>query len=324
VLPLSEPSVVPSVKVFTQKVSGQFTANGSCNITEGLNDTVRASLEKKFPNATVEIKSITPVCAGPLVRAAGDRIEFVFEVIFESTEPDTFISPEEFIDTIEQNTASIATDISNETGDEVSVTDFRVIENPSASPSLSPAPTLSQQPTLSNKPSYEFFPSSSPTQSSGPTSTPTKAEDRTFNIVSSFKFDDSRRQWCLQAEHARVNAKFIMRPCTDRRSKQRRSKQKFYLDEYDQLRLRDYPIYCMRWKKTSIYLGYCPVGIETSKANFTYEKDHQHFIVQKPKFKYLLGVSIDSKYEKVRLFKQGGNNINDSTKSWSLHLVQQK
>eukprot|EP00979_Chaetoceros_neogracilis_P000148 scaffold42_cov229-Chaetoceros_neogracile.AAC.4 len=145
-----------------------------------------------------------------------------------------------------------------------------------------------------------------------------KSELRAFNIVSSFKFDDSRRQWCLQAKNVRVNAKFNMRPCIDSRSKQ-----KFYLDEHDQLRLRDYPTNCMRWKKKSIYLGYCPVGTETSKANFTYEKDHQHFIVQKPRFQYLLGVSIHNKYEKVRLFKQGGN-INDSTKSWSLHLVQQK
>jgi len=141
---------------------------------------------------------------------------------------------------------------------------------------------------------------------------------RTFNIVSSFKFDDSRRQWCLQAKNVRVNAKFNMRPCIHSRSKQ-----KFYLDEHDQLRLRDYPTYCMRWKKKAIYLGYCPVGTETSKAKFIYEKDHQRFIVQKPRFRYLLGVSIHNKYEKVRLFKQGGN-INDSTKSWSLQFGQQK
>eukprot|EP00979_Chaetoceros_neogracilis_P000298 scaffold75_cov239-Chaetoceros_neogracile.AAC.2 len=119
-----------------------------------------------------------------------------------------------------QNTASISTDISNETGDEVSVSDVRVIEFPSTSPSLSPAPTLSQQPTLSIKPSYEFFPSSiptqssfptsSPTQNSRPTSTPTKTEERTFNIVSSFNFDDSIRQWCLQAKNVRRRFKYLL------------------------------------------------------------------------------------------------------------------
>jgi hypothetical protein len=32
----------------------------------------------------------------------------------------------------------------------------------------------------------------------------------------------------------------------------------------------------------------------------------------------LLGMSVDNKYEKRRLFKHD-DNINDSTKSWSLH-----
>jgi hypothetical protein len=27
----------------------------------------------------------------------------------------------------------------------------------------------------------------------------------------------------------------------------------------------------MKWKKKAIYVGYCPVGIETSKAKFRYD-----------------------------------------------------
>lgn len=114
---------------------------------------------------SVGLISFTRNCSSSFGRAAGDSIEFVIEVIFESTEPDALISLEEIIDTIAQNenTASIATDISNETGNEVSVRDVRLIENPSTSLSLSPAPTHSLKPTLSNSPSNKLFPSSSPT-----------------------------------------------------------------------------------------------------------------------------------------------------------------
>jgi hypothetical protein len=298
-------------------VLAQFIVDGTCKITEGLKAVVEDNLLVIYKNATsVEVTSFKQVCGSSLGRAAGDRIEFTFVVTFESTEPDTSISPEEIIDTLEQNTDSIATAISNETGDEVSVTDVRVIEFPSASPSLSPAPTLSQQPTLSIKPSYEFFPSSSPTQSFVPTGTPTKVEDRTFNIVSSFKFDDSIRQWCLQAKNVRVNAKFNMRPCTGR------SKQKFHFDKFDQLRLRDHPTSCMRWKKRSVFLGRCVVGIETKNSTFKFDNDKQSFIVQKPRFQYLLGVSTFNKYEKVRLFKENSSFSNDSIRLWSLQFIE--
>eukprot|EP00979_Chaetoceros_neogracilis_P004623 scaffold797_cov408-Chaetoceros_neogracile.AAC.88 len=300
------------------KTAGMGTAVGNtCDYTQEIGAALTTAVVSIFPNGTANFLGSTENCASRFGRVAGDSVDILVEIILESNESGSPPpSPQEVIAAVSQNTAFIATTISEEIGIDVIVQNVGIIENPSASPSLSPAPTLSQQPTLSNKPSNEVFPSNAPTHS--PTSTPTKAEDRTFNIVSSFKFDDSIRQWCLQSKHVRVNAKFHMRPCTHSRSKQ-----KFYLDEHDQLRLRDHPTYCMRWKKKAIYLGYCPVGIETSKAKFTYEKDHQHFIVQKPRFQYLLGVSIHNKYEKVRLFKQGGN-INDSTKSWSLRFVQQK
>jgi hypothetical protein len=341
-LPSLEPTILPSdepsVKVFTKQELVKFALSGTCNVTDGLLAIVEGNLVIIYKNATsVEVTSFKQICGSALSRAAGDRIEFTFVVTFESTEPDTFISPEEIIDILEQNSASFATDIFNETGDQVSVIDVRVIEFPSASPSLSPAPTLSQQPTLSIKPSYEFFPSSIPTQSSfptssptqssfptsspsqsiRPTSTPTKAEDRTFNIVSSFKFDDSIRQWCLQAKNVRVNAKFNMRPCTGR------SKQKFFFDKFDQLRLRDNPTFCMRWRKRTIFLGNCEVGIETDNSTFKFDNDKQSFIVQKRRFKYLLGVGNGNlkKYEQVRLFKEGSSFSNDSVRLWSLQSI---
>jgi hypothetical protein len=339
--PTSDPtaslSFVPSSKptspmIFTSTTTTNILFAKTCKFDEKMVQAVASVLSPLFPktpkipsenptrrrNTTVNFLGHESLCVTPFGRAAGDKINLYFEIVSESTDAATLPSTEEVIDIVTQNAASVATIVSEEIGIEITIEDVSFVANPSASPSLSPAPTLSQKPTLSNKPSNEFIPSSSPTQSSVPTGTPTKSEDRTFKIRSSFKFDDSSRNWCLQAKNVRVNAKFNMRPCYDSRSKQ-----KFYLDKYDQLRLRDHPTYCMRWKKKAVYLGYCPVGTETSKAKFTYEENHQHFIVQKPRNQLLLGISIRNKYEKVRLFKVGGL-INDSTKSWSLHFDQQK
>jgi hypothetical protein len=294
------------------------TAVGStCDYTQEIGAAVTTAVVSIFPNGAANFLGSTENCASRFGRVAGDSVDILVEIMLESNETGTPPpSPQEVIATVSQNTAFIATTISEEIGIDVIVQNVGIIESPSASPSLSPAPTLSQQPTLSIKPSNEFFPSSSPTQSSRPTSTSTKAEDRTFRILSSFKFDDSRRRWCLQAKNIRVGAKFNMRPCKGG------SKQTFYLDEHDELRLRDYPTYCMRWSKKSISLGFCAIGTETSKAKFTYDKNKQSFVVQKPKFRYMVGVSKHNKYEKVRLFKEDGFNYNDSVESWSLELIE--
>jgi len=72
---------------------------------------------------------------------------------FHSTKiSSTLPSKEEIINNEAQNSASIATIISAETGIDITVTGIRSIENPSASPSISPTAILSQKPTLSNKP----------------------------------------------------------------------------------------------------------------------------------------------------------------------------
>ena len=231
------------------------------------------------------------------------------EIVSESTDSSTLPSNEEIISNVAQNSASIATIISAETGIDVTVTDVRSIENPSASPSISPTPTLSQKPTLSKKqaknasqavllPRVVLQPQ---------TVMPTKPENRTFNIVSSYKFDDSICTWCLQAERGKPGSKFNMRPCTGG------STQKFYFDEYIQFRLRNKQTFCMTWRKKSLYLGTCALETDTSKALFTYNQDDKYFVVQKLKSMYMVGVKEDNKYEVVRLF-------NDSVKSWSLQF----
>lgn len=93
-------------------------------------------------------------------------------------------------------------------------------------------------------------------------------------------------------------SKFVMRPCTGG------SAQKFYLDEYGQLHLRNRPTLCVIWRKKSVYLVKCALGTDTSKALFTYDQDKKSFVAQKLKSLYMVGVKEDKKYtyEVVRLF----------------------
>jgi len=309
------PSAFPTVTKAKSTTTTNIGIGNTCEYKASMANAVIAALKAIFPFATIDVLGFTENCASRFGRAAGDSVDLMVEIVSESTDSSVLPSNDEIISSVAQNSASIATIISDETGIDVTVTDVRMIENPSASPSISPTPTLSQKPTLSNKPSQEFFPSSSPTQSSVPTVMPTKPEDRTFNIVSSYKFDDSIRIWCLQARKGKPGSKFFMRPCTGG------STQKFYLDEYSQLRLRNRPTLCMIWRKKSLYLGKCALGTDTSKALFTYDQDKKSFVVQKLKSLYMVGVKEDKKYEVVRLFKQGGN-LNDSVQSWSLQWVR--
>ena len=94
------------------------------------------------------------------------------------------------------------------------------------------------------------------------------------------------------------------------------------MDNFDQLRLRSHPSFCVRWKKKQLKLGSCSDdGSTKSKAQFVFNNDTNTLSVQKEMSKTLLvGVRPNKKkYGAVRLFVDGADN--DSLNAWSLKMV---
>ena len=139
---------------------------------------------------------------------------------------------------------------------------------------------------------------------------------KTFHIQSSFTSDSYQGDWCLQAANLRLNANFNMRPCSTE------SKQKFFLDDLNQIRFKDSPNLCMEWKKKKLFVGECvdDRSVMDKTNRFVIDEMAGTIIVTKSKNNYLVGVVPKNKYQRVRLFKAGGK-VNDSVYSWSLKLI---
>jgi len=202
---------------------------------------VQDALEQAMENELAEtlvgnfaLNTVDGVNTGP-----ESGIVYLHEIVVTSTDPSSIPSPDEIVSILAENAEAIADAVTKETGIAISIAEVFLIENPSASSTMSPDPSLSHIPTLSDQePTKKCFPSSTPSMN---------PEDRTFNIVSSFYFNDSIRKWCLQAKNMRVGSEFNMMPCSNK------SKQKFYFDKFDQLvHLRDSPEMCMQWETRSL------------------------------------------------------------------------
>ena len=228
-----------------------------------------------------------------------------------STDPEDILEPEEFTELLNSKAQVVSEVVSTRLGIDIVVQDnARVIEAPSSKPSLSPAPSISQLPSLSLKPTLKNQPSASPTISQEPSSSPTKRSSNTFQITSSFKFDDSLRDFCLNAMNFRVGKRVKMRPClNDFR------KQLWFLDDFDQLRLRRRPEFCLIYKRRDIQLGKCKNDGTTNNSKFFYDKLRGEIYVQKQKRKLYVGLEPTAKYGPVKLFLE---NQNDSLNKWSL------
>jgi len=247
--------------------------------TPEMTDSVLNSLRDVLGGAEVLLDGIIVTCAGGNARA-GDSLAFLTRVVQTVTfdNADDILDPSELVATVNDNTAAIAENIAEVTGIDVVVEEARIVEEPSSAPTSSPAPSVSQNPTQSQKPSNQYFPSSNPSIS------PTTGELRTSNIVSSCRFDDWNRSWCLQAANVRVGSDLKVRPCRNGFNKQR-----WYLDNFDQLRLRSHPSLCVRWGKKQLKLGSCSDGGSTkSKAQFVFDNDTNALSVQKEMKKTLL------------------------------------
>ena len=296
----------PTVKKYASKTTTSIAFGNTCEYKAAMENAILASLRAIFPFANIAMIGFTQKCTSRNGRALGDSIEFLTEIIQESTDPSTILSAEDVVQGLEDNSGTIAATVSEETGLDLVVTEISKIEEPSAAPTLSPSPTLSQGPTLSQKPTNLQHPSSAPT------GFPTTEVSRTFNIISSYKFDDSKRSFCLQAMNTRVGSVLKMRPC----DKNRYNTQAWFLDEYDQLRLRDKPELCARWngKGKKLKMGECHNNGITKEFLFDTEKGT--LSVRKKNTTLFVAVNPKKKYGYVRLFVKKESNA-----LWSLNFL---
>lgn len=244
---------------------------------------------------------------------ASESISFTLKIIQIATVDEETPPPEpsQVVEEINNNSDEISITVSQVIGKDVEIDGKAiVIEAPSTRPSLSPAPSISYIPTFSQRPTQKYEPSARPTVSMHPSEMPTTAASRTFQILSSFKFDDSGREFCLNAMRIIVGRRLKMRPC---RAQFR--KQMWFIDDFNQLRLRQFPSYCARYRGKEIRLGKCnDDGSTKRRAQFFHDKTKGTLFVQKPKVKVYVGIIPTDKYAPVKLFFDGSN---ESLYKWS-------
>jgi len=316
--PSPPPSAFPTVTKAISTTTTNIGIGNTCEYHASMETVVTAALNEIFPSATTTLLGYTEKCASPFVRAAGDSVDLILEITItsESADSSTLPSNEEIISDIDQNSASIATNISDETGIDVTVTDVTLIENPSASPSISPTPTLSQKPTLSNKPSQ--VPSSSESPSSG--------YDRVFQIKSLYSEFDSSKQWCLTAEMKNYESKLRVRPCESYTSLSN-NLQLFTTDVFGQLKLAgSQDGFCLASASRTIQLEGCDTviienkqfALDTLLENTQSAADTAGDKLSQTKNGqiYYVGFESDKRFSRIRLYKKG--SFNKSLDKWSV------
>ena len=162
---------------------------------------------------------------------------------------------------VESNQTKITDTIAAETGIAMDMTGVKKTEVPSAAPSISTAPTVNrtQSPITSHSPTNVYTPSALPTMSvtlsiststtltvpptsmptNSPSFCPTTPDMKKLYIELSYKLDSFKHDWCLQAANLRVSTK------SNIWLRNNKTKQKFHLDEHNQLCFRNKPLYCM-------------------------------------------------------------------------------
>ncbi len=143
----------------------------------------------------------------------------------------------------------------------------------------------------------------------GQTAAPTTFLSQTFEIQSTFKFDDSTRPWCLQAINIRLKANLNMRPCEGRK------KQQWLITEDGKIRLKGAPTYCIANVQGKILqLGYCKNGVDGTDpsdpkrniSTFAYDRDKGELTATNIRGEtFYFGFNSETKYNIVRLQNEG-------------------
>jgi hypothetical protein len=243
-----------------------------------------------------------------------EGVQFVLEFILTATNPEDILEPSKVLEFFNSRSEVISATMSQILGTDITIQDsLREIEAPSASPTQSAVPTISMIPSGSHSPTQKYQPSVSPESTHNPSYSPTTASSKTIRILSTFQFDDSGRNFCLNAMKFTVGSKIKMRPCKDNFAKQ-----KWFMDEFNQMHLIKYPNLCMVHNKRDIVIGTCNHSNRTmrNKSRFQHDRVKGLFYVKKKKRVLYLGVDAGHKYGPVKLFLESEQN--ESLNKWMI------
>jgi hypothetical protein len=158
-------------------------------------------------------------------------------------------------------------------------------------------PTLLHEPSL--RPSTQH-----------PSYAPTSTSNRIFQVISGYQFDDSDRDFCLNAMQLELGKNVKMRPC-----KNSFRKQMWYFDVFHQLHLKVSPELCLRSSGREVKIGKCSINGGTRKTQFFFDKARGAIFVNKQKRQLFLGIESNNKYGPLKLFLEGQN---ESLNQWML------
>lgn len=237
----------------------------------------------------------------------GPSLEVGFNIDQAFDDCGIYLTDEEIHELVQGNEVKIAKKVKEIPAyQDIEVEEIRLIEAPSDSPSLSHVPSLSVSP------------------STAPTIAPTRLDERTFTIVTSYPNSEEggshgEKAWCLQAKNRQFNSELNIRACRSR------YKQLFFLDQFGQLRLRSDPFLCIRYMKKRLYIGACEQdGATKQGAQFSFDREAGSIVVEKKNQTYLVGISTKNVFDKIRLFVGGSLNANASLTSWNFKLYNKQ
>ena len=132
-----------------------------------------------------------------------------------------------------------------------------------------------------------------------------------FMLLSSFKFDDSNREWCVMSDTLNEDSRIKMWPCPEVNN----LKHWFFIDSIGRFRLSVRPDLCLHWEEgTKLLFKDCGL---TNSPNFKFVFSGGALRAMKDDNSlWLLGVKTENKYGFLRLFNQANHGDNPSLNLW--------
>lgn len=136
----------------------------------------------------------------------------------------------------------------------------------------------------------------------------------TSQIKSSYDYDGTGKNWCMQPHKTKSGALVKVKPCNGNEKKQ-----KWFHDTDNQIRIKLKPWLCAKSKGRDVRLGVCKSsGIKPNTMTFVYDEDEKQISVKNKK-NVVFNVGIDLTNKSIRIY--GPQATNPTLNLWSMDPV---